>query len=49
LELGFEDVRAVTTLYMSKRVDTHSCQRRKFYLENTSIFDTSENGFAKTV
>jgi len=47
--LGFEDVRAVATPYMSKRVDTRSCQRQKFYPENTSIFDTSEKGFAKTV
>jgi len=46
---SFEVERAVATLYMSKRADTRSCQRQKFCPENTLIFDTFRNGFAKTV
>jgi len=42
-------VSAEATPYMSNRVDTRSCQRRKFWPEKTSIFETSGNGFAKMV
>ena len=46
---GLDIVSAEATLYMSNRVDTRSCQRRKFWHEKTSIFETSRNGFAKMV
>jgi len=49
LELGFEDVRVVETLYMSKRVETCLFLHQKFCIENTLIFDTFGKGFAKIV
>ena len=41
VESGLEVVSARTTPYMSNRVDTRSCQRRKFWSVKTSIFETS--------
>ena len=49
LESSLEVVSAKATSYMSNRVDTRSCQCRKFWPAKTSIFETSRNGLAKMV
>jgi len=46
---GLDVVSAEATSYISNRVDTRSCKRRKFWPEKTSIFETFGNGFPKMV